>query len=855
MGTRRCNSIRSIPVGSAVAIALALAAQAAAAQDTGMGTDLSFGTKLDPSGWSSLYGCSDEGTSWLTPFEHRTPTGYLYHCPPQQPQGKAIGEWLYSGTVSLGYLGVSGSNEENANWQRYSDWDDGLILDLAHLSAIRPSDGSYIDFRGSRLGDDNQFYKFTGGRAGSYRIDAFYREIPNVVSANAKSIWDGIGTDHLTLAPGLVPAGSTPEQVAAVSEAAPERRLQVTREKAGVGINYYFNTRWTGMLNLSNEDRKGARPYGGPFFFNYPFPSNGGILEVPRPINDSTTNLNTALRFVGSLWRSEFAYSGSFYRSKYTGYDYQMPFGLYPVVPGAASAQLTLGQFSSEPDNDYHSLRVNVSRRLPMNGDLSVTASASRMRQNDDLLAPINCQGNFGIDLSPTGSPVNPFLFNCADWNTTAALSRRTGDLTIDSQMLFARLVLQPAMSVTLRADARFRKEDYQGDYIAYNPLTGDYGYIAENGAQGSVVPGEVGFWNAATAPSNITRFRNVLLDKSIAEAHLGADWRLDNYNTLGATYGFTRTDRDHRERAATDDNELRLTWVNRRIDWLTLRANYTYLRQTGDPYNFDPYEYTFTTSLPGYVPGAEFPHTVADMRKYDVSSRTQNKFELMGNAAVGDDMTVNLSFKGDFNDYDARIGRQGYDVFSTTLQWEWQPSPDTVTSIYYGYERARIKQANVNEGATTQADDPVLGGASYPLAGLWWADDTQTNHNFGATLDQKIGRARLEASWNYTNSRGVTGYSFASATALAYADVADLTGNEFPAMIYRVNALNVGIRYPLSANVSVRLFDYYERGTLRDWHYLGFDQTRVYDHRVYTDGGPEDYSDNLLGLTFEVRL
>ena len=226
-----------------------------------------------------------------------------------------------------------------------------------------------------------------------------------------------------------------------------------------------------------------------------------------------------------------------------------------------------------------------------------------------------------------------------------------------------------------------------------------------------------------------------------------------------------------------------------------------------------------------------------------------------MGNAAVGDDMTLNLSLKGDFNDYDALIGRQDYKLLSATLQWEWQPSPGTIASVYYGYERTRINLANVNEGATTVADDPALGGASYPLDGRWWVDDTQTNHNIGATLDKKLGRAHIDASWNYTNSRGFTRYFFAGATALAFPDVEDLTGNAFPAMIYKLNSLNVGIRYPLAHNVSVRLFDYYERGTLRDWHYLGVDQQRVYDHRVYTDGGPEDYSDNLVGLSFEVRL
>ncbi len=54
---------------------------------------------------------------------------------------------------------------------------------------------------------------------------------------------------------------------------------------------------------------------------------------------------------------------------------------------------------------------------------------------------------------------------------------------------------------------------------------------------------------------------------------------------------------------------------------------------------------------------------------------------------------------------------------------------------------------------------------------------------------------------------------------------------------------------------MAVRVFDYYERGNISDWHYAGFGQQLVYDHRVYTDGGPGNYSDNLVGVLVEIPL
>src|SRR3546814_2738076 len=95
------------------------------------------------------------------------------------------------------------------------------------------------------------------GRAGKCRVQVFARSQPNITSGNARSIWDGVGSNHLTLKDGLVPAGSTSAQVAAISAAQPERLLTVVREKQGIGITYMVNRRWTAYANASHETREG----------------------------------------------------------------------------------------------------------------------------------------------------------------------------------------------------------------------------------------------------------------------------------------------------------------------------------------------------------------------------------------------------------------------------------------------------------------------------------------------------------------------------------------------------------------------------------------------------------------------
>src|SRR3546814_9525170 len=87
--------------------------------------------------------------------------------------------------------------------------------------------------------------------------------------------------------------------------------------------------------------------------------------------------------------------------------------------------------------------------------------------------------------------------------------------------MVDARVVLQPTDTVTWRANARYERQDYDGTYWMYNPLTGQWGYPAENGSQGSVVPGESGIWDPILSPGAPTRIRNLPLDRELrSEEH-----------------------------------------------------------------------------------------------------------------------------------------------------------------------------------------------------------------------------------------------------------------------------------------------------------------------------------------------
>jgi len=817
-----------LPHRPLVVLPLIAAIGTALAQDSGLGVDLQFGNDLDPSGMVGT-ACDADGATWLLAERKRTPTGFLYDCvPAADDYRERWNEWFLRGYLGLGYLGLGG-DEGSSHLGRFNGFDDGPIFG-ARVDMVRPGDGSYLDFRASRIDADSEYYRLVGGRAGEYRVQLFARSQDNVLSSNAQSLWSNLGAQNLVLKPGLVRGATSQAQLDAFMAANPASRISVSRDKHGLGLNWFLDPRWTVFFNASHESREGSRPFGGPFSF-------GRLVEVLRPIDDSTSNFNGGLRFAGNDWRMEFTYTGSFFRNGMDHFTYEMPYTTNNNNP--------VGLFSYEPENDYHRIGATFTRKIraKWNGEFSLVAALTSMRQ-DEALVPglLACTGMLNATI------------NCNNWNTPAALSRSNADLGIDNQRLAGKLVLQPSRNLTWRSQLNFLREDYDGTYVAYNPLTGQYGYIGENGA----------FPNTTWMPgaSNNVHIGNLPLDKETLEFSSGVDWRLGNRNTLGATLGHTRIERTNREYDVTTDDSLKLTWVNRSNDWLTLRVNYAFLDRRGDDYNFDPYEFMYTHHAPGFVEPANgvAPHTTTALRKYDVGEKRQNKLDLMTTFVLPNDMTVYASVRAEDNDHDALIGRYGYDTMAASLQWEWQPGTATTVSAWYAYDRSKLRVANTNDVNTGR--DPGLGGtppanggnAAYPDGYRWWMSDTQRNHTLGSNFRHRIGRATLDLDWSYIRAKGITAWVAETSFASPTATVAGLSG-AFPDMTYRVNSLSASLHMPVGQRTAVRLFGNWERGRVFDWHYAGFDNDRTTGNLIYIDGGPEDYNARLFGVMMEVKL
>src|SRR3546814_6305819 len=123
-----------------------------------------------------------------------------------------ISDWS-SDVCSSDLLHVGGDRDAEY-FRQYDGWKSGAVLGLFALDFNNRNTGGYVDFRGSRVSGDDQFYRLRAGRYGHYRIDGFYRDMPHTVSTNAYPIWNGVGSTDLTLPAPLVAGASTPAEVA-----------------------------------------------------------------------------------------------------------------------------------------------------------------------------------------------------------------------------------------------------------------------------------------------------------------------------------------------------------------------------------------------------------------------------------------------------------------------------------------------------------------------------------------------------------------------------------------------------------------------------------------------------------------
>jgi len=818
-------------VGTALA---ALAAAPKAHADSAIGTSTPLGTQLNPAGNSFFLPDDPMGVSSF--FQNsRSPSGLLYPRPylyPRMVQSQSNPDWWSSGWAEIGYLGTAG-NTGAASFREYGDLSAGPIINSAGFLAENRDSAFYMSANVGSVGRSDQTYQLTLGRYGAFSGTLFFDSIPHVFSTNARILWDGAGTGRLTLPPGLTPGASTPTQVQSVLASLFPGEVSLTREKAGMSFTYTPHELSEVFFRFGYEDREGTRPLGATF--GYPF--QNGATELVEPIEYRTFDVNAGARFKGETLQANLTYAGSFFRNDIPALVWDNP-GLTGLAPGGYIP--TQGQMALPPDNDYHTVKGDLAWAFTR-GRFAASASYASMKQNSSLLPPTV---GTGVINGVTG-PIN-----LANWNTVGALSQDTALAEISTFNGFAQLQFNPTPQLRLDFEVRNRNEDNKTNYVALNPLTGQYGYIALDGGLAPFIPSLSGVYEPTVAGQRV-QIRNIPFATDTLTLTAKASYRFANRNRLELSYANKSVDHSVREVGDSDDHRFSAQFVTRAREWATTRVSYEFATLNGDTYASYPYGPYNSTSLSGYIPRyptGDAPFTLGPLRKYDIADRTEQALKSQTNFILADNVDLQLGGNFRIYDYDADYGLKSARNFNINAELTYQVSLATNFNVFYSFQGHKREAANINP--LGGSPDDSAGSPTYPLANAWTEEADDKNHVFGAGIRHRIGSVTIDLDYTFTYGDSGMSYTYASPGAFFNILTPAQAGNAFPENTFRHHLVQTSVLWKYTEKLGVRGYYRFEHEEMEDFHYTGL--TQVIDNNIYLAAIPESYTAHVFGIFFQ---
>lgn len=385
----------------------------------------------------------------------------------------------------------------------------------------------------------------------------------------------------------------------------------------------------------------------------------------------------------------------------------------------------------------------------------------------------------------------------------------------------------------------------------------------------------------------------------------VSADYDLTRTSSLNAALEREEFNRNFRERDKTWEDKIKLGYVNRALGDTTLRASFETDSKRGSTYNYRTFA-DLGTGLPGLDPATQIAKAgtqgylafspaggaVANlanlfnrysyyMRKYDQADRDQDIFNARLNVLATDDLDLGavVQYK-DIKYPDSYYGLEKDTQSSLTLDLNYQPSSGTNFTAFYSYQQGN-KSMKMNSGQAlvpvvntctaanlalygySACSDNVNGvGGSRPLSDAWSMNSEDRNDVLGLGFQTAMGGMQIGMDYTYSSSDTAISYTYGSnalsGVAATQAAAAVIAGTALPSMTFVQQTLSVNLLVPINKKTSIRLFDRYETGEVKDWHYDNVIKGAVANYDAGTlllDGGAQNYQANVVGFLIQIKL
>jgi len=602
-----------------------------------------------------------------------------------------------------------GTGDSLAKFYEYRDLRPGAFGD--GWFATGTNNGLWqIDGWAKNIGWDDQAYQLNVSKAGEHYATFTWDETPHVRSTSAETIYNGIGTNALTLPAGLSNALFNAAGCVAHPNAAPtgcggtlgaanaaavqtlingnlhQTDIGIRRDTASFEYRYTPTDDWDFRVAYSDMHRHGTLVDG----VSFTNTASGVVEQVAKPVDDTTQNYSASGEYVGtSPWGQRYnwkvGYSGSTYTDKFNSYTVQNPFCPTGATgagycANSANPSEPLALMSLPPSNNANGITSTVGAELPWKSRYMGTFSWTNMRQNDPFLPFTISPTVLGVGGANVASPTVPFASLNGNINT-----------------FLSNNVLTTQITPTLKNKASYRYYDY------------DNGTPEMTFAQWVVNDVQL----ASVTSTSFTPVTALSMSYTKQNGEDEVTWRPDNHWNLGAAYQFERYDWFREAANATNENSVKLFADYKPTSDVTARASWLFGERRYD--NYDYINNMGAIQWSSTAAASLATRTVSAFREFYLEDRNRNKIitELQWDATpqISITPTAGLLFDDYRIDPTSQLGLMHNNMWNAGIEATYALDPRTTFLASYMYEHYN---QFLNGTTATGTGNPFATGSEY---------------------------------------------------------------------------------------------------------------------------------------------
>ena len=698
---------------------------------------------------------------------------------PSTGLGQAGATSQTSGRLSTGTQQFD-NNTGSSKFSEYRDLRDDIPL-LGFGFDLWGARGSFLEVTGTNVTRRDRSLGLRTGKAGTWRFDLGWNEIPHLLSNKAQSPYVAEAPGRLEVAaPIAIPfkrlnttAANAPSVLASDSVIAAYALANVRPIRLGtqtntgtVGLRYTGGRTLDLSVDYTRRTKTGSRVSYGPIGDRPPRTLN---VELAEPVDYRTGDLRLAAGLDGGRYQARVEYLFSSFANQVDQLVWE---NMYATPASRADYDTwdrligTYGRRPLPPDNQYHQATASAGANLPLDSRLGVSFSYGRMIQDQALV---------------------PYAYH---WDTlaTGSLPRGAAAARMNTTNITADYSIAPARGVSLRGF--YRRFELQNEtpasqwWYATQDASNTNGTVSYKNKRVSVPYA----WDRQTAGGDAT-------------VRLGF-WR----SSVGL--GFEREDigRAYRE-AGTGENRFRASWRARPVDWLSLRARYLRGDRDGGSYDWRVTSQTYWYAAADAGADNDNPQFTfsdhPDMRRYDVADRLRDQVDVTLGLAPRAAFSISTTFRYQRDDFDSDVqavqpllGRPLADSLAATpgdqlgllrserrqvsVDLVFEPTDQLSLNASGGWDRGEARQRSLEFNENNKQNPSAVGTAELGpwtrAESQWTADFDDRTWYLGAGGTLGIVPEKLTLTANYTASL--------SQTDIAYSGfgLTNWDGTEFPA-------------------------------------------------------------------------